>query len=87
MLVKVPLILVLLYVYIQSNSALLCASIWGVVIFVFGVLLGGGLSLPLFMGTGISFLIAMGYFSLLDYLDGVWWWTTMILGMGLLILI
>ena len=88
MIFKIPILIGLLYLFIQNNNALLCASIYGGLVFLLSALVSSSLGFNVFLGSGISFLVAMGYFSLLDYFDGeVWWWPSMILGMLLLLYI
>ena len=71
-----------------GRNALLCACVWGVLIFVLGAVVTGGLGLDLIIGVILSFFIALGCFSLLEYLEGnPWWWPAMVGGMVVLALI
>lgn len=88
MLIKIPFVIGLMYLFIHTKNAILCAAIWGIATFVLAIIINSGFSwLILFAGV-ISFLVAMGIFALLDYLEGsAWWWPTMIVGLAVLMVI
>lgn len=87
MLIKIPLIIALVYAFVQTGNAMLCALIWGAAVFILGALFGG-LDLWLLVGSGISFLLAFGFFSLLEYLEGSkWWWPALFAGVIAMLLV
>ncbi|MCW8125675.1 hypothetical protein [Microbulbifer halophilus] len=87
MLIKIPLLIALIYAFIQTSNVMLCSLIWGAAVLVLGALFGG-LDLWLLAGAGISFLLAFGFFSLLEYLEGSkWWWPAMFVGLAAMILV
>lgn len=86
--IKIPFIIGLMYLFIHTKNAILCAAIWGIATFVLMTLLHSGFSWGILLVGVISFLIAMGIFALLDYLDETtWWWPVMLVGLAVLILI
>lgn len=88
MLFKIPLIIGLMYLYINTEKPLLCASIWGIATLFLAALFDGGFSWLLLLNAGVSFLLALGVFALLDYLvKGLWWWMAFILGIAVLLFI
>ncbi|WP_250458467.1 hypothetical protein [Microbulbifer litoralis] len=87
MLVKIPLLIALVYAFIQTGNVMLCSLIWGAAVLILGGIFGG-FSLWLLAASGISFLLAFGFFSLLDYLEGSkWWWPAMFVGLAVMILV
>lgn len=64
---------------------MVCAAVWAAVMFLLTLALGAPLGIGLIAGVGVSALLCLGYFSLLDYLEGnAWWWPAMIIGLALL---
>ena len=87
-LIRIPLVIGLMYLFIHTKNAILCASIWGALILVLAILLNSGFSWIILVVGVISFLVALGVFALLDYLEGSpWWWPAMIGGLAVLMLI
>lgn len=86
--IRIPFIIGLMYLFIHTKNAILCAAIWGIATFVLAMLLHSGFSWGILLVGVISFLIAMGIFALLDHLDGTaWWWPIMFVGLAVLIVI
>ena len=86
MLLTVPILVGILYLYIETENSILCASIWGILTFFLGAIFHG-FGLDLFLGSCLSFLIALGVFSLLNYVKGIWWWLAAIGGIFVLLFI
>lgn len=88
MLIKIPFIIGLMYLFIHTKNPILCASIWGIAAFVLATIINSGFSWIIFFAAIISFLVALGIFALMDYLEGSpWWWPAMILGLAVLMLV
>jgi hypothetical protein len=88
LLIKVPLLVGCLMLLINTKNALLCAAVWGVAVLVLAVLFSTAFHLGVLLWGGISFLVALGYFSLLNYLEGKgWWWVAMPVGIIVLMLV
>ena len=88
MLIKIPLIIGLMYLFINTQKPLFCASVWGIAILILGALFSGGFSWVLILNAGLSFLLALGVFALLDYLgEGLWWWVAFVVGIAVLLFI
>ncbi|WP_346837100.1 hypothetical protein [Microbulbifer sp. SAOS-129_SWC] len=86
MFIKIPLLAALIAALIQTGNPLVCAAIWAAAVLIFGVI-GGGIGWWLLLASGLAFLLALGYFSLLDYLEGSnWWWPALIGGFVVVIL-
>ena len=66
MLFKIPVLVGLIYLHNVTKNALICASIWSAFVLVSG-LLQEGFDIWVFVYVAISFLLSMGYFSLLEY--------------------
>ena len=88
MLFRIPLVIGLMGLFIHTKNAILCASIWGALIFVLAIILHSSFSWDILLVGIASFLIALGVFALLDYLEGsAWWWPAMAGGLAALILL
>jgi len=88
MLIRIPLVIGLMYLFIHTKNPILCAAIWGIAAFVLAVIINSGFSWIILFAGIISFLVALGIFALMDYLEGSpWWWPTMIVGLAVLMLV
>lgn len=88
MIIKLPILIGLMYLYVQTGRTMLCAVLLAIMALLFGSLFSGSFSLMILLNAGITFLIGFGYFSLLDYLEGSgWWWLAMPAGMVALLLL
>ena len=87
-LIKIPLLVACLTLLINTKNALLCAAIWAIVSLVFAVLFSTAFHFSVLLWGGVSFLIALGYFSLLNFLDGKGsWWVAMPVGILVLMFV
>ena len=87
-LIKVPLLVGCLMLLINTKNAVLCAAVWAIPWLVLSVLVSTSFHIGALFWGGISFLVALGYFSLLNYLDGKgWWWVAMPAGILVLMYI
>lgn len=87
MLIKIPLLVALIYAFIQTSNVMLCALLWGTAVLILGAIFSG-LDIWLLAASGVSFLLAFGFFSLLEYLEGSnWWWLAMFAGLAVMIVI
>jgi phosphatidylglycerophosphate synthase len=87
MLLKIPILIAVGYLWINSQNSILAASAWGITLFLFGLMISG-FSFALIIGSFISFFICFGVFALLDYLDGSGYqWLFGLVGITLLLLI
>ena len=87
MILKAPLLVVLLYLHEETKNSLACAMVWGGCVFLISLVLEG-FDAWLIPGVGISFMLAMGYFALLEYLDGsIAWWLVLLPGAFVLIML
>jgi hypothetical protein len=87
MLIKIPILLAVGYLWINTQNSILTASVWGVAILLFGLILNG-VSFGVFLGAGISFLICFGILALLEYLEGSGFqWFVGVIGVGVLVFI
>jgi hypothetical protein len=87
MLIKIPILLAVGYLWIHTQNSILAASAWGIAIFLFGLIING-FSFALVLGALISFFICFGIFALMDYLEGSGFqWLVGLVGIGVLVLI
>ena len=88
LLIKVPLLVGCLMLLINTKNALLCAAVWGIAVLVLDVLVSTEFHVGVLLWGALSFLVALGYFSLLNYLDGKgWWWVAMPAGIVVLMVV
>ena len=78
LLIAGPLLVVLLMIHQQTSNTLLCAALWAIAAFVMSLIFGGeAVILDLVVGAA-SFLLALGFFALLEKLEDTgWWWVAM----------
>ncbi|MEJ2610209.1 MAG: hypothetical protein P8179_09005 [Candidatus Thiodiazotropha sp.] len=70
--------------WINTRNSPLAASVWGIAIFLLGLMFNG-FTLSLVIGAGLSFLICAGILALVDYLEGSGFqWVVGIIGLGVL---
>lgn len=75
----------LLYLFINFNKPLLCAAIYTVLHFVLSLILGFAL-VPILIATGVQFVLALLYFSLLGKVQkGLLWWIILVAGFTIII--
>lgn len=67
MLLKIPLLIAIVALWIRTENAVLSASIWGGAIFVISLLMHG-LSIPVVLGSLLSFVVCFGVLALYEYL-------------------
>ena len=82
MLLKIPLLLGLVFLFFRTKNSILCASIWGVVLLIFGVLLNEAVNVGILVSAVLLFLLAFGYFALLEVTENTLWWWLVLLGGG-----
>ena len=88
LLIKVPLLVGCLMLLINTKNALLCAAVWGIAVLVLDVLVSTEFHVGVLLWGALSFLVALGYFSLLNYLDAKgWWWVAMPAGIVVLMVV
>ena len=86
LLIAGPLLVVLLMIHQQTANTLLCAVLWAIAAFLMSLIFSSSsVVLDLVVGAA-SFLIALGFFALLEKLEDTgWWWIAMPVG-GILLL-
>ena len=88
MLLKLPLLFVLFFIFVKTKYSILCAAIWSIVIFVFQALVLEELALGLFLIAGVRFLLAFAYFALLESTENTaWWWPVLFIGGGIIVFV
>lgn len=84
---KIFLLLAVMAYFNNTTKGRNAAIFWGVSIFLAG-LITEGIELEVFIGSAISFVIALGVFKLLEYFDGnSFYWPAFIGGIAALILL
>ena len=88
MLFKIPVLIALIFLHNHIKNALACALAWGGFLLVFG-LIQEGIDIWVIIYSAISFLLAIGFFALLDYFqdDLVYWLCSLVFGTVVLILL
>ncbi len=87
MLAKVMILIGVMHFYINSGKAMSSALLWGGALFLSGLLIVG-FNAAVFFGSMISFVLALGVFTLLNYLDGnALYWPVFFFSIALLMLI
>ncbi len=87
MILKVFILIAVMSYYHNSQSAINAASMWGGLLLVFGLLFEG-FDTFMFVWVGVSFLVALGVFTLLDHLDGSgFYWPALAAGIGVLVVL
>ena len=85
-LITVPMLIGLVLLLDRTSSALLCAAIWAAGVFLMSLFVATDFGLRMIVMAAVAFLMALGYFALLDYLRGKgWWWVAMPVGGMILI--
>ena len=69
MLLKIPLLIGVAYLWVNTRNTMMVASVWGLAILLLG-LLTQGFSFWVFAGAGVSFLLCLGVVALLEYSEG-----------------
>jgi len=86
MLFKLPLVVGLIFLLTQTNDPLLCAGIWAAATLFMSVMFSVSFTIFALLWAAAAFLLALGYFALLDHLDTKgWWWVVMPFGAVVLI--
>lgn len=62
-----------MYLFVHTKNPIFCISIYGIATVVLAVLLNSGFIRIVLLAVVISFLLRMGIFAVLDYLDGTAW--------------
>ena len=85
---KLPILVGLLYYHAQSQDSLKCANIWGVAILIIAII-QSGFEFFVFLNVGVLYLLALGYFTLLEYIDSniPLWVIAMMFGAAVLLLV
>ena len=87
LLIKILLIIGLIKLLMVTNKPFMCAGIYGVAVFIFGLAFGITIN-HLLISTTIGFALAAGYFWLLDYMDGmeIFWWVVTAIGLMIVLI-
>ena len=80
MIIKVMLLIAVMSYYHNANKAMNAALLWGGLTLLLGLAFEGFIA-AVFLWSAVSFVIALGIFTLLDYLDGnALYWPALIVG-------
>ncbi len=80
MILKIFMLLVVMSYYHNYNKAMNAALLWGGMTLLFGLMFDG-FELEIILWSVVSFVVALGIFTLLDYLDGkAIYWPALIAG-------
>lgn len=88
MLIKLPILMALIYYHTQSEDSLKCANIW-VVLMLILALVQGASGFYVIVWLVVTYFVALGYFSLLEFLGDriiAWWFSTLIGAILMLVL-
>lgn len=86
MIIKIFFLVVVMNYFINSGNGKNSAIIWGVAMFVSGLVFGG-FKPEVFLWAAISFAIAYAVFYVLERAEGSsWYWLAFIFGIGVLVL-
>jgi hypothetical protein len=80
--IKVIILIGLIKLLVETNKPILCASIYAAVVLIFSMCFSVAL-IPVLIATGISFVLALIYFWLLNYfVDSILiFWVILVLGL------
>jgi len=86
LLIKVPLLVGLLLLLTRTENPLLCAGIWAGALTAMAVLFSTSFNFVVLLWGAAAFLLSLGYFALLEYLEQTnWWWVVMAVGAVVLV--
>ena len=87
LIIKLPLLVGLLLLLTRTESPLLTAGIWAGALTLMAILFSTSFDVIVLLWGAAAFLLALGYFALLQYLEqkSVWWWVVMAVGAVILI--
>lgn len=85
-LIVLPLMVGLILLLERTRNPFLCAGIWAGTLTAIQILFSTAFDAKVFLFTGGWFLLALGYFALLEYVKGkpIWW---VVMPVGALILV
>jgi len=75
LLIALPVLVGLVLLFDRTSNAFLCAAIWAATVLLMSLFSVTEFGLRLVLVSAVAFLMALGYFVLLDYLrEKGWWW-------------